>query len=601
MLVVTSALGLFLGLNVLLRRWRPGWRFSRADLLYLFVMLTAAGSIAGVGMTQFVVPMLSHIFHYATPGNRWEQFHPYVPMWLVPDLSVLDGFYRGETTFYTLAHIRGWLGPMIWWSVFMFAFVIFMLCMSLILRRQWVEKERLSFPIVYFPLELTRERSPLWRDRMLWVGFLVPVVLHSLGGLNSLFPAVPYLPLKPSPQLNIGSFFGAGPLEPLSGVTLAFYPMALGIGYFAQSQVLFSCWFFYWAARLSEVACIVLGYRGPGAAPGLSDMPFLYQQSLGAYWALGAVALWLGRGEIAAALKQAFGLSREPANDVGMYRAAFGGLLLTGLFLAVFCLRMGVPLDILGLLFAIYFLVVVGFSRIRASAGLPWLFGPNHPPHIFMTWAVGPANISTQALTSLNYLQWFDWDYRCLTMPHQMEALKISSSAGLKNRDVVKGIAAASIVAIVASYVALLALYYRYGAESGKVDDYRSGWAGMPIGLLLTWSDSSQGIGWYEIGGGAAGALIVVALTTLQSRWLWWPFHPVGYALSGTFTLDWLWCPLFVVWLCKTLVLRYGGVRLYRRGIPLAVGLILGDYAMAILWTLVGLVTGEQTYSIFWA
>ncbi len=593
MLIATFVLCSLLGLNYLLRR-RPRWRLSRAELLYLFVMLTAAGNIAGLGMIQMLVPLLGHIFYYATPGNRWEQFLPYVPMWLAPDLGVLPGYYEGQTTFFTPAHVEGWLRPIVTWWVFLLAFVGFTLALCVLLRRQWVEKERLSFPIVYFPLELTREGTSLWRDRLLWIGFAIPMVLHSLAGLNFLYPSVPMVPVRPSPELNIGRVFA--PEHPLNEVTLAFYPMALGIAYFAKTEVLFSCWFFFWIARLEEMASIALGFQEGLAA---SDMPYLSQQSLGAFVALGAVALWLARGELARAFKHALGIGGREIGTAPPSKGAAVALVATGLFLVAFCLFIGIPLSLTALFFTIYFLVVVGFTRIRATAGLPWLFGPNHPPHIFMTWAVGPRNISTQALTSLNYLQWFDWDYRGTAMAHQMEALKISSSAGLRRRDLVKGILVAVGLAAVVSSAAFLAICYRYGADSGKLEEYRIDWARLPIELLATWGESDQGVGWDEIAGGAAGTAVVVLLSFAHSRWIWWPFHPVGYALSCTFTPQWLWSPLFIVWVVKVMVLHYGGIRLYRRGIPLAVGLILGDYVVAVLWALAGLFTGEPMYSIF--
>lgn len=595
MLIVTCVLCLFLAVNYLLRRWRPGWRLSRAEMLYLFVMLTAAGNIAGVGMMQLLVPMLGHIFYFANPANRWEQFHPYVPMWLVPEQSVLDGYYGGQSGFFTADSLAGWLHPLVVWSVFVFVFVAFTLCLSVLLRRQWVEKERLSFPIVYFPLELTKEGTSLWQSKPLWVGFAIPVVLQSLAALNYLYPSVPYLPLKPTESLRLGRFFP--PDHPLSVITLAFYPMALGIGYFAQTEVLFSCWFFYWVARVEEIGSIALGFRGPMSQ---SDMPYLNQQSLGAFVALGVIALWLARGEIARAFRGAFGIRRRGEEEPTAPRAAVFGLVGTGCFLVYFCLAIGVPLHITGIFFSIYFLVVVGFSRIRATAGLPWLFGPNHPPHIFMSWAVGPANISTQALTGLNYLQWFDWDYRGTAMAHQMEALKLSTSANLRTRDVVKGILVAVPLAIAVSYLAILTIAYHLGAESEKIEQYRMNWASMPLNLLTTWGESRRGVGWDEIGGGAVGAAAVLLLSFAHTRWIWWPFHPVGYALSCTFTPQWLWCPLFCVWLAKLLILRYGGIRLYRRGIPLAVGLILGDFVVAIIWAVIGLIAGQQMYSTFW-
>ncbi len=590
MLIVTCVLCLLLGANAVLGR-SGCQRLTRAELLYLFIMLTAAGNVAGVGMVQMLVPLLGHLHHYANPANNWAYYERYVPAWIVPDTTVLAGYYGGQSTYFTADHFLGWLHPLVVWSAFIFVFIAFTLSLGLLLRRQWVERERLPFPITYFPLELTREGAPLWRDRLLWIGLAVPVVLQSLAGLNDIYPWVPYLPLKPTPALNIGRFFP--PDHPLNAVTLAFYPMALGIAYFAQTEVLLSCWLFYWVARAEELASLALGFRGPMSQ---SDMPYLNQQSLGAYVALGAAALWLGRGEAVRAARSWLGRQEASASS----RWALACLLITGALLVGFGLAISIPLPIILLFLAIYFLVVVGFSRLRATAGLPWLFGPNHPPHIFLTWAVGPRNLSVQTLTSLNFLQWFDWDYRGTPMAHQMEALKIAWAAGLKGRHVVRGILVSVALAAVVSFLAVLTICYRYGAGSGVVEQYRMNWAEMPLNLLTTWSESQRGVGWDEIGGGAAGAAVVALLGALHSRLPWWPLHPVGYALSCTFTLQWLWCPLFVVWAVKTLILRYGGIRLYRRGIPLAVGLILGDYAMTAFWALLGLLLGRQMYSTFW-
>jgi hypothetical protein len=189
--------------------------------------------------------------------------------------------------------------------------------------------------------------------------------------------------------------------------------------------------------------------------------------------------------------------------------------------------------------------------------------------------------------------------YRSATMPHQMEALKVSSSAGA-GVPTARAILTSSVLATVVAPIVILAIYYHFGAESAKVEDYRTQWASMPLNLAATWDESTQGVGWNEIAGGAVGAAGAVALGALRGLWLWWPFHPVGYALSCTFTLEWLWCPLFVTWLAKLLVLRYGGMRLYRRGIPFAVGLILGDYLAAAIWAGFGLATGPATYSGCW-
>jgi hypothetical protein len=41
--------------------------------------------------------------------------------------------------------------------------------------------------------------------------------------------------------------------------------------------------------------------------------------------------------------------------------------------------------------------------------------------------------------------------------------------------------------------------------------------------------------------------------------------------------MHWYWMAFFVGWLWKTLSVRYGGLQLYRRMVPLAIGMIVGD------------------------
>jgi hypothetical protein len=95
------------------------------------------------------------------------------------------------------------------------------------------------------------------------------------------------------------------------------------------------------------------------------------------------------------------------------------------------------------------------------------------------------------------------------------------------------------------------------------------------------------------------GSLLTLGLAWLRSRFPWWPFHPVGFALGFSFEMDLLWCQFLVGWLCKVITLRYGGTRSYRAALPFFIGLVLGDYVIASLWTILGSVTGTTMYRCF--
>jgi hypothetical protein len=51
-----------------------------------------------------------------------------------------------------------------------------------------------------------------------------------------------------------------------------------------------------------------------------------------------------------------------------------------------------------------------------------------------------------------------------------------------------------------------------------------------------------------------------------------------------------LWLSIFVGWLCKVTILRFGGARTYTAAKPFFVGLIVGESLAAAFWLVVGIV-----------
>ena len=49
----------------------------------------------------------------------------------------------------------------------------------------------------------------------------------------------------------------------------------------------------------------------------------------------------------------------------------------------------------------------------------------------------------------------------------------------------------------------------------------------------------------------------------------------------------------------QELILKHGGIRAHRRAIPLFFGLILGDYIVGSLWSVVGIILHREVYTIF--
>jgi len=97
----------------------------------------------------------------------------------------------------------------------------------------------------------------------------------------------------------------------------------------------------------------------------------------------------------------------------------------------------------------------------------------------------------------------------------------------------------------------------------------------------------------------SGGFLLVLFLRVMRGNFLWWPFHPAGYALAVSYAMDYFWFCFFIAWAAKAILVRFGGMRAYSTAIPFFLGLILGDYVVGSLWALYGPIQHVTTYKIY--
>ncbi|MBU07859.1 MAG: hypothetical protein CME13_07800 [Gemmatimonadetes bacterium] len=141
-------------------------------------MWIVATAIPEFGLTQFLLPDITAIIYFATTENGWrESLLPFVAEWMIPDhrLAAVQAFYEGLPAGAPIPWDI-WVRPLAYWASFILALYLAMIsCMS-ILRRQWVDQERLIFPLVQLPLAMTQEGEgsrrpllgPLFRSPLMW-------------------------------------------------------------------------------------------------------------------------------------------------------------------------------------------------------------------------------------------------------------------------------------------------------------------------------------------------------------------------------------------------------------------------------------------------
>ena len=592
--------------SLALERFLPKLALSGTEITIVYVMLTIAMSIAGIGMMGFLTPALVNIFWFDTVENEWSYFHEFIPDWFAPRGDrVIRDFFLGDASLFTQRNFQAWLVPIAVWCSFIFALLFVMFCLSVIMRKQWVEHEHLDFPITTLPIEMVvRERTSVFlKSRVFWAGFIIVSILESMNTLHSIYPAFPYIHVR---ARNIGHYFTDRPWNAMGQLLLQPSPLVIGMSFFLSLEVSLSLWFFYLFTKVQRVLGSVMGI-GPlepihwvaKPIPSLTRFPGLAEQGAGAWIGLALASLWIGRGHIRSVLKNALS-SRTSIGEAVSYRTAVVGTLGGMIFLVLFSCAAGMPFHVAILFFAILFIYVFAYTKIRAEASPAWLYGPYVNPQEFVTRVLGSRGIGTPGLTVLSYYQWFNLDYRCLPMPHLLEGLRIADVAKIKSqRKIAFAMIIAVVLGILSAFIIDLQLHYSQGADTPRVYSWRIYMTNIPYRSLRHLTDRPfdvDGTGMLVMLG---GMLTMLGLTAMRMRFLWWPLRPAGYALANTFTVHQIWFGIFIGWLAKFAILRIGGIKLYRRALPFFIGVVIGECTVAGIWAIIGAAFDIPGYRIF--
>ena len=584
---VVFVLFLMTPFNLLLRKLAPKMAFSQSELSVVYVMLCLASTICGHGFMQVLIPIIAHPFWFATPENEWrELFFNYIPRWLsVADKGVLKGYYEGESSFYTTEKLSVWLGPILTWSAFIFAMVLVMLGINAVLRKQWTENEKLAYPVIQLPLEMASRPANFFRNRLMWLGFALAAFLDLVNGLHYFYPAIPYIPIK---RHDIGHFFTEKPWNAIGWFPISFYPFAIGLGFFMPLDLSFSCWFFYLFWKGEHILGSILGLKS------LPGFPYPDEQSWGAYMALVLFALFLSRRYLLRVFlgifssKEKVDESKEPLR----YRTAL--LLIVGgmVFLTLFCHKAGMSVFIAVIFFIIYFALSTAITRMRAELGSPvhdihWIGSDEVLVRFYGTRALGAQN-----LTFFSFLRFFNRAQYSHTMPQQLEGFKIAERMHISSKRLLWAMIIANAAAPLATFWAYLHIMYQRGAT-------QSFFGAEAFNRLQRWFTYPVSTNYPALSFMGIGLTFSLFLFWMRMKFIWWPFHPAGYAVSGSWSMNNIWFCLLLSWAAKGIILRYGGLKAHRKAIPFFLGLILGEFTIGSIWTIIGIVKDIPTYG-FW-
>lgn len=594
-----AGLCLFLVLNPLLARIKPGLALTRPELVVVFVVLSVTPTINSVGLMRMLLPAVNVPQYFATPENNLDAVWEKLPAWYGPrDPELIRGMYEGADS--ESVPWGAWLQPMVLWGLFVTAFFVCTLSLNVLLRKQWSERERLTFPLVQFVSPLTPDNSPRFaaivKNPLFWVGCLISFVYNLLNILHAVNPAVP----APGPRFDLGALFTERPWNALGGLPIFWRPDLFGLGFLMSTEITLSCWVFYLLVRFSKVIATMVG-----VADRIPGFPFDRELCMGGYLALALFVVWVGRKHLWAALRTAFGRG-DPTLDEGepvRYRTALIGFVGSFVFMLAWAMVAGMVWWLALLYFTIVVAVALTYTRIRAETGAPnvWLF-PFWEQQKLLTNFFGSARLSPghddfRSLTILHGFAWLARGYFTTACSgSQIEAFKLADETAMRRRELVWTLVLACVAGLGLAYWAHLSAYYQYGGnvlEGGSTEGgYRIRLVTQAYSDVGKWMKTPLAPDTQRMWATGTGFALTIVLVVLRARFLRFPLHPLGFSMTLAHSA--LWGPALIVWVVKSAVLRIGGVRLYKQMVPLFIGIVLGHFFTAgICWGTVAVFNEE--------
>jgi hypothetical protein len=584
-----------LGVNALLLKIRKRLGMTQGEMLVVFVMALVANSTS-IWLIYFFLAAIVSPHYFASPENEWnELLIPYLPKWLIiPDDShAVQWFYEGVPGGVQMPW-KTWLIPLGLWTSFFVALLLASYTLIVFFRRQWIAHEKLAYPLmqpVIHLVESNREKS-IWRTPLLWLGVAIPLIIAVLDVLKHIFPGVPAFPVDHLGSLNWGGVTNTPGFSSLVGCVNF---VAVGVGYFVPQDVLLSIWSFYLLIKVGEVWILShtgKWFLGSGGMFVWGNAAVAWQ-SFGAFIIFVMFMIYRGRWHLKKFISAAFrpvtsvdGELMTPRKTVLIFLASTG-------FMVVWLGYSQLPIKVIAIFMPLLLLIYVGIARVVCQSGIfyvvPPMIAQNPCLHLLSARRIG-----IQGMISLGLTYSWHGDVQSVLSGLSAEGVKLQRTIGCSGSQLTGSILLAVGVGLFVAPWGVILTGYQQGALSWNTWLFRGfgvSTYGQVLGMIQ--SSAGQGFDWARFTYFSLGSALMIFFNIMYYRFLWWPVHPIGLAVVSSFTLYAVYIGFFIAWAVKHLILRWGGLRLYGKGMPLFIGLLIGHYtgrAIALItYTIFGL------------
>jgi hypothetical protein len=513
--------------------------------------------------------------------------------WLTSPLETWGKFSR-------FIYLEQWLKPLITWGVFIGFFYLANLCISGLLRKQWVDVERLIFPIARVPLDVSESSAKrilptIVTNRAFIVGALLTLVFGLIRAAPVLFAGAKQ---GWTPGFPVQSILWETPISQLGIYRAYIFPLAIGFAFLVPADVALSMWFFFLFIHFEHQVAYWLGLPLEGGITG----PFLSWQQAGSFIVFAGMLLWAARRHLGAVFKKAIGRGKDidDSDEPLPYAWGFWGLVIAIVGMVAWYSAYGLGPFKAIILLILVFTILLTHARLVAQGGIFFVQQTWNPPQLLNSVTGGTffgaqASIAAQMQHAILVA-----DSREVLLPHSMNAFRISSVFDRNRRWFVPVLAIALVVAVVIGGLTTLHVYYNQG---GLNTPNAHGMVAMPKHtyrvaeqMFSAQQTAEMDPHYFAFG---FGALIMFFVTAMRARFYWWPVHSLGLLIGNTWPMQNLWFPFLLGWAVKAGILKFGRGSILRSARHFFMGVIIGESCVIGMSTLLGLLFNIKIGNIF--
>ncbi|MDP6039581.1 MAG: hypothetical protein QGG64_13605, partial [Candidatus Latescibacteria bacterium] len=447
-------------LNKVLEKVRPEWVLRPSELLVIFSMALVASALPSYFMGHLIANVAAP-HYFDNTENRWaEDLHPYLPEWaVVTDRTTARWFFEGRPVGAEIPW-GPWAVPMVWRLSLVFMVAVFGFCAVSILRKQWVEHERLTFPLMTLPLEMSKwEPRGFWpvgimNRPVFWWGFALAsftIYWNIISYFEPMFPVIP----DEFPLLEFGRDFPP--------IHMRLYPLIMGVTYFMELDISFSILVFHLLLTFEMGMFNRFGIEiGPTHIWPSSE--FENWQGFGAICVLVPWSLWMAREHLMQVFRKAV-YNVDDVDDSGellSYRAAVLGVCASGLFILGWCVASGMSVFVAVVFFAMVFVVWLGITRVCVEGGMT---SSRMIQGQFVTYRLlGVANMAPRELAAFALTETWHHDIKTILLANLSNSARLYDGFRHERRRLVGALGLSLFIVITGSAYYQISSSYDTGA-----------------------------------------------------------------------------------------------------------------------------------------